>query len=205
MRRNWKQWKILFSWAPKSLQMVTAGMILKDASSLEAKLWQTYSILKSRDITLLIKVCLVKTMVFPVVMCGCESWTINEAERRRIDASEVWYRRRLLWCWRASWTAKRWNQSILEETSSEYSSEGLKLKLKLWYLDHLIWSPESMERTLLLGKIEGRRSGWQGMRWLDGITKSMASFGSWWRTEIPGVLQSMGSQRVGHNWVTEQN
>ena len=205
MRRNWKQWKILFSWAPKSLQMVTAGMILKDASSLEAKLWQTYSILKSKDITLLIKVCLVKTMVFQVVMCGCESWTINEAERRRIDASEVWYWRRLLWCWRASWTAKRWHQSILEETSSEYSLEGLKLKLKLRYFDHLIWSPDSLERTLFLGKIEGRRSGWQGMRWLDGITKSMASFGSWWRTEMPGVLQSMGSQRVGHDWVTEQN
>ena len=136
------------------------------------------SILKSRDITLLIKVCLVKTMVFPVVMCGCESWTINEAERRRIDASEVWYWRRLLWCWRASWTAKRWHQSILEETSSEYSLEGLKLKLKLRYFDHLIWSPDSLERTLFLGKIEGRRSGWQGMRWLDGITKSMASFGS---------------------------
>ena len=205
MRRNWKQWKILFSWAPKSLQMVTAGMKLKDVCSLKAELWQTYSILKSRDITLLIKVCLVKTMVFPVVMCGCESWTINEAERRRIDASEVWYWRRLLWCWRVSWTAKRWNQSILEETSSEYSLEGLKLKLKLRYFDHLIWSPDSLERTLFLGKIEGRRSGWQGMRWLDGITKSMASFGSWWRTEMPGVLQSMGSQRVGHNWVTEQN
>ena len=100
MRRNWKQWKILFSWAPRSLQMVTAGMILKDACSLEAKLWQTYSILKSRDITLLIKVCLVKTMVFPVVMCGCESWTINEAENQRIDVSELWCWRRLLWCWR---------------------------------------------------------------------------------------------------------
>ena len=86
---------------------------------------------------------------------------------------EVWYWRRLLWCWRASWTAKRWNQSILEKTSSEYSLEGLKLKLKLRYFDHLIWSPDSLERTLFLGKIEGRRSGWQGMRWLDDITDSM--------------------------------
>ena len=205
MRRNWKQWKILFSWAPKSLQRVTADMKLKDACSLEAKLSQTYNISKSRDITLLIKICLVKTMVFPVVMCGCESWTINEAEHWRTDASELWYWRRLLWCWRAPWTAKRWNQSILEEISSEYSLEGLMLKLKLWYFDHLIWSPDSLERTLMLGKIEGRRSGWQSMRWLNGLTKLMASFGSWWRTEMPGVLQSMGSQSVGHNWVTEWN
>ena len=131
------------------------------------------SILKSRDITLPTNLHLVKTMVFPVVMCGCESWTINEAEHWRTDASELWYWRRLLWCWRAPWTAKRWNQSILEEISSEYSLEGLMLKLKLWYFDHLIWSPDSLERTLMLGKIEGRRSGWQEMRWLDGITNSM--------------------------------
>ena len=126
------------------------------------------SILKSRDITLSIKVHLVKAMVFPVVMNGCESWTIKKAECQRIDAFELWCWRRLL---RVPWTARRSNQSILKEISPECSLERLMLKLKLQYFGHLIWRADSFEKTLMLGKIEGgRRSGQQRMRWLDGIT-----------------------------------
>ena len=110
-------------------------------------------------------------MVFPVVMYGCESWTIKKAERRRIDAFELWCWRRI---WRVPWTAKRSNKFILKEISPEYSLEGLMLKLKLQYFGHLIRKADSMEKTLMLGKIEGRRRrGWQRMRWLDGITDSM--------------------------------
>ena len=128
------------------------------------------SILKSRDISLPTKFCLVKAMVFPVVMYGWESWTIKKAERRRIDASELWCWRRLL---RVPWTARRSNQSILKETSPECSLEGLMLKLKFQYFGHLMWRTDS-EKTLMLGKIEGRRRrGQQRMRWLDGITDSM--------------------------------
>ena len=126
------------------------------------------SILKSRDITLPTKVCLVKAMVFPVVIYGCESWTIKKAEHRRIDAFELWCWRRLL---RVPWTARRSNQSILNYISPEYSLEGLMLKLKLQYLGHLMWRTDSLEKTLMLGKIESRRRrGRQRMRWLDGIT-----------------------------------
>ena len=128
-------------------------------------------VLKSRDITLPIKVRLVKAMVFPVVMYGCESWTIKKAERLRIDAFEMWCWRRLL---RVPWTARRSNQSILKEISSECSLEELMLKLKLQYFGHLMRRVDSLEKTLMLGKIEGRRRrGWQRMRWLDGITDSM--------------------------------
>ena len=127
--------------------------------------------LKSRDITLPTKVHLVKVMVFPVVMYGCESWTIKKAERQRIDASELWFWRRLL---RDPWTARRSNLSILKESSPEYSLEGLMLKLKLQYFGHLMQRTDSLENTLMLGKIEcGRRRRWQRMRWLDGITDSM--------------------------------
>ena len=134
MGKQWKQCQTLFFWAPKSLQMVTAVMKLKDAYSLEGKLGRKVmlsnldSILKSRDITLSTKVCLVKAMVFPVVMYGCESWTIKKAEGRRIDAFELWFWRRLL---RVPWTARRSNQSILKEISPGCSVEGLMLKLKL--------------------------------------------------------------------------
>ena len=128
------------------------------------------SILKSRDITLPTKVCLVKAMVFPVVMYGCESWTIKKAEWRWIDAFELWCWRRLL---RVPWTARRSNQSILKEVSPEYSLEGLMLKLQLQYFGYLIWRTDSLENTLMLRKIEGRRRGQQRMRWLDGITNSM--------------------------------
>ena len=128
-------------------------------------------ILKSRDITLSTKVRLVKSMVFPVVMYGCESWTIKKAEHRKIDAFELWCWRRLL---RVPWTAGRSNQSILKEISPGCSWEGLMLKLKLQYFGHVMQRADSFENTLMLGKIEGRRRrGRQKMRWLDGITKSM--------------------------------
>ena len=129
------------------------------------------SILKSRDIILPTKVRLVKAMVFPVVMYGYESWTVKKADRQRIDAFELWCWRRLL---RVPWTARRCNQSILKEISPEYSLEGLMLKLKLHYSGHLMQRTDSFEKTLMLGKIEGRRRrGQQRMRWLDGITHSM--------------------------------
>ena len=129
------------------------------------------SILKSRDITLSIKACLVKAMVFPVVIYGCESWTTKKAERRRIDAFELWCWRRLL---RVPWTARRSTQSILKEISPGCSLEGLMLKLNLQYFGHLMRTVDSFEKTLMLGKIEGRRRrGRQRMRWLDGITDSM--------------------------------
>ena len=128
------------------------------------------SILKSRDITLKTKVHLVKAMVFPVVMYGCESWTIKKAEYRGIDTFELWCWRRLL---RVPWTARRSNQSILK-ISPRCSLEGLMLKLKLQYFGHLMWRADSLEKTLMLGRIEGRRRrGRQRMRWLDGITDTM--------------------------------
>ena len=129
------------------------------------------SILKSRDVTLPTKVHLVKAMVFPVVMYGCESWTIKKAEHQRTDAFELWCWRRLL---RVPWTARRSNQSILTEISPEYSLEGLTLKLKLQYFGHLMQRTDSFEKTLMMGQIEGRRRrGQQRMRWLDGITNLM--------------------------------
>ena len=129
------------------------------------------SILKSRDVTLLTKVHLLKAMVFPVVMYGCESWTIKKAECQRIGAFELWCWRRLL---RVPWTARRSNQSILKEISPEYSLEGLILKLKLQHFGHLLSRTDSLEKTLMLGKVEGRRRrGRQRVRWLEGITNSM--------------------------------
>ena len=129
------------------------------------------SILKGRAITLPTKVHLVKAMVFPVVRYGCESWTIKKAEHQRIDAFELWCWRRLL---RVPWTTRRSNQSILKDISHEYSLEGLMLKLKLQYFGPLMWRTDSWEKTLMFGKIEGkRRRVWQRMRWLDGITNSL--------------------------------
>ena len=154
----------------KSLQMVTVPVTLEDTCFLEGKPRQTLdSISKSKDITLLRKLCIVKAMAFPVVMYGCESWTIKKAEHQRIDAFEFW-------CWRTPlripWTTRRSNQSILKEIDPKYSLEGLMLQCQ--YFGHLMQRANSLEKTLILGKIKGkRRRGQQRMRWLDGITDSM--------------------------------
>ena len=165
------------------------------------------NILKSRDISLPTKVCLVKAMVFPVVIYGCESWTIKKAKCWRIYSFELWCWRQLL---RVPWTARRSNQSILKEISPEYSLEGLMLKLKLQYFGHLMQRTDSLEKTLMLGKIEDRRRrdnrGWDG--WMASPTWwtwLWVSSGSWWLIGKPDMLQSMGSQRVRHDWVTELN
>ena len=160
------------------------------------------NLLESRDVTLPTKVHLVKAMVFPVVMYGCESWTIKKAEHQRIDAFELWYWRRLL---RIPWTARRSNQSILKEISPEYALEGLMLKLKLHFNTLAAWCKELTHwkrpwswETLKAGG--GDNGGWDG--WMVSWTRWMwvwASFRSWWRTGKPGVLQSMGSHRVGHD------
>ena len=179
---------------------------IKDATAWKES-YDQLSILKSRDITLPTKVRLVKSMVFPVVMYGCESWTVKKAERRRIDAFELWCWRRLL---RVLWTARGSNQSILKEISLGCSLEGLILKLKCWYFGHRMQRVDLLEKTLMLGGIGGRRRrGWQ--RW-DGWMASLTRWtwvwvnsGSWWWTGRPGVLRFMGSQRVGHDWATEPN
>ena len=155
------------------------------------------SILRSRDITLPIKVCLVKAMVFPVVMYGCESWIIKKAECRRIDAFELWCWRRLLG---VPWTARRSNPSILKEINLEYLLEGLMLNLKLKCLGHLMRRADSFEKTLVLGKIEGRRRGLQRMRWLDGITNSMdMSLGN-----PLGVGDRQGGLACCNSWVCKE-
>ena len=165
------------------------------------------SVLKSRDITLPTKVHLVKAMVFPVVMYRCESWTVKKAEYWRIDAFELWCWRRLL---RVPWTAKRSNQSILKELSPGCSLERLMLKLKLQYFGQLMQRADSLEKTLMLGKIEGRRRrGWQDEmfgwhHWLI-VRWVWVDSRSWWWTGRPGVLQFMALWRVGHNWATELN
>ena len=163
------------------------------------------SILKSRDITLPTKVRLVKAMVCPVVMYGCESWTVKKAERWRIDAFELWCWRRLL---RVPWTARRSNQSILKEISPGISLEGMMLKLKLQYFGHLMQRVDSLEKLWcwegLRAGGEGDDRGWDGwMAWLTRWTWFLVNSRSWWWTGRPGVLRFMGSQRVRHDWATE--
>ena len=171
MGKQWKQCQTIFFWLQNHcrwwLQLWNQETITLWKESYD----QPRKHIKKQRHYFVHKVCLVKAMVFPVVTYGCESWTIKKAEHWRIDAFELWCWRRLL---RVPWTARRSKQSILKEISPEYSLEGLMLKLKLQYFGHLMWRTDSLEKTLMLGKIEGkRRRGRQRMRWLDGITDSM--------------------------------
>ena len=169
MEKCWKQWQTLFSWAPKSLQMVTATRKLKVTCSLEEKLWQTRQCFKKQWHYFADKS---PYVVFPVVMDGYKSWTIKKTESWRTDAFKLWWWRRLL---RVPWTARRSNQSILKEIKPEHSLQGLMLKLKLQYFGNLMRRADSLKRNLMLGKIEGRREGDDRGRdgWLHDITNSM--------------------------------
>ena len=171
MGKQWKQWQTIFGGSKITADGDCSHDIKRRLLLGRKVMTNIDSIFKSRDITLPTKVHLVKTMVFPVVMYGCESWTVKKAEHRRIDAFELWCWRRLL---RVSWTARRSNQSILKEISPGCSLEEMMLNLKLQYFGHLMRRVDSLEKTLILGGIRGRRKrGQQRMRWLDGITDSM--------------------------------
>ena len=205
--KQWKQWQTLFLGGSKVTADGDCSHEIKRCLLFGRKAMTNLdSILKSRDITLPTKVKLVKAMVFPIVMYRCKDWTMKKVEPWGTDAFELWCWRRLL---RVPWTARS-NQSILKEINLEYSSEGLMLKLKLQYFGPMMQRTNSVEKTLMLGKTEGRRgrrwSRWDG--WIASCTRwtwVWASSRSWWWTGCPGVLQSMGSQRVGHDRVTEVN
>ena len=210
MGKQWKQWQIFF--------LEGGSIIIADGGcSHEIKrhlllgrktMTNPDSILKSRDITLLTKVCIDKAMVFLVVMHRYESWAIKKDEYWRSDAFKLWCWRR---CLRVSSTTRRSSQSILKEINPEYSLEGLMLKLKLQYFGHLMFSSEPIhwKRPWCWERLRAAGEGWQRMRWLDGITDSMdlslSNLQGWWWTGEPGMLQSMRSQRVRHNWATELN
>ena len=188
MGQPWKQWQNLFLWATKSLRIVTAAMKLKDACYLEEKYIKPKQHIIKQRYYFSTKVCLVKGLVFPVVIYGCESWTMKRTESQRIDAFE-------LWCWRillrVPWTARRSNQSILKEISPGCSLEGLMLKLKLQYFGHLMRRTDSLEKTLMLGKIEVGEVDdrvWSGWMVSPTWTWVWASSGSWWWTVRSGML-----------------
>ena len=207
MGRQWKQCHFIFLGSKITVDGDCSHEIKRCLLLGRKVMTNLESISKSRDITLPTKVRLVKAMVFPVVMYGCESWTVKKDEHWKIDAFELWCWRRLL---RVPWIARRSNQSILKEISPGCSLDGLKLKLKLQYFGHPMWRVDSVEKTLMLGGIgaggEGDDRGWDGWmasptRWAWVWVNSM----SLWRTGRPGVLRFMGSQRVRHDWETELN
>ena len=207
MGKQWNQWQFIFR-GSKITADGDCSHEIKRRLFLERKVMTNLdSILKSRDITLPTNVHLAKAIVFPVAMCGCESWTIKKAECWRINAFELWCWRRLL---RVPWTPNRSNQFILKETSPEYSFEGLMLKLKLQYFGHLMQRTGSLKRPWCWERLkaggEGDYRGWDG--WMASTTQwtwVWLNSGSWWWTGRPGVQQSMGSQRVRHDWATELN
>ena len=208
MGKEWKQCQTLYFLGSKITADGDCSHEIKRHLLLGRKVMTNLdSILKSRDIILPTNVHLFKAMVFPVVMYRCGSWTIKKTEHWRIDAFELWCWRRLL---KVSWTARISNLSVLKEINPECSLEGLMLKLKLQYFGHLMRRVDSLEKTLMLEGLgsgrEGDDRGWDG--WMASLTRWMwvwVNSGSWWWTGRPGVLQFMGSQRVGHNWATELN